>query len=339
MKKRNIIILLICVIVVLFISTIFYYSNATKYPFKKNIETTSITVVSGEGLWSIINDLEEKGLLKSKLMMKIKVKLNDINPKILPGNYDISKETSLNDFIDMLENEDLSKNQVTITIPEGYTIEKIGKVCEEKGLFTAKEFYDAVKVYELPDYIVNNPNKTYNLEGYLYPETYFFTLDSKPEEVIKTMLDKFLEEFKQAESDTGVLVDKKDIEKIIIKASLVEKEVRIDEERPKVASVIENRISKNMKLEFCSTVNYVIGYEGNTILSYSDIQVESPYNTYKYSGLPIGPIASPGIESIKAVLVPDKTSYLYFLTKDGVSTSFSKTEKEHEEAKKEMNIK
>ncbi|NLK93758.1 MAG: endolytic transglycosylase MltG [Clostridiales bacterium] len=338
MKKKKLLIFFTSILIILLIAIIYYYTSTTKYPFNKNSDNVVITVDNGEGFTTLIDKLDNMGIIKSKLCIKIKIKINKINPNILPGTYEISKDTSLDSLIKMLETEDLSKNQISITIPEGYTIEKIGKVLEDNNLFSANEFYEAVKNYPLPEFVSDNKNKKYNLEGFLYPETYFFNKDIEPNEVIKTMLDKFIQEFHEAEKDTGVSIDNKDIETIITKASLVEKEVKIEDEKGKVASVIENRLDKNMKLEFCSTVNYVIGYEGNTVLTYSDIKVDSPYNTYKYDGLPVGPIASPSISSIKAVLLPDKTDYLYFLTKDGVSTYFSKTAEEHENAKKEMNI-
>ena len=338
MKKKKLLIFFTSILIILLIAIIYYYTSTTKYPFNKNSDNVVITVDNGEGFTTLIDKLDNMGIIKSKLCITIKIKINKINPNILPGTYEISKDTSLDSLIKMLETEDLSKNQISITIPEGYTIEKIGKVLEDNNLFSANEFYEAVKNYPLPEFVSDNKNKKYNLEGFLYPETYFFNKDIEPNEVIKTMLDKFIQEFHEAEKDTGVSIDNKDIETIITKASLVEKEVKIEDEKGKVASVIENRLDKNMKLEFCSTVNYVIGYEGNTVLTYSDIKVDSPYNTYKYDGLPVGPIASPSISSIKAVLLPDKTDYLYFLTKDGVSTYFSKTAEEHENAKKEMNI-
>ena len=125
-----------------------------------------------------------------------------------------------------------------------------------------------------------------------------------------------------------------ELEDLIIKASLIEKEVKESSEKPIVSSVINNRLNKDMKLQFCSTVNYVIGYKDHEVLTYNDIEIDSPYNTYKYMGLPVGPIASPGKDSIIAALKPKDTEYLYFvLSEDNKTHYFSKTEEEHNAAK------
>ena len=152
------------------------------------------------------------------------------------------------------------------------------------------------------------------------------------------MLDNFKVRLKEIEKETGKDIQSSEIEKLIIKASLVEKEAVLDEERAKVASVIENRLKKKMKLEFCSTVNYVVGYDGKELLKNSDIKVDSPYNTYKYSGLPAGPICNPGKESIVAALEPENTNYLFFvsLKNQNGKQYFSTTAEEHERVKKEQ---
>ena len=172
-------------------------------------------------------------------------------------------------------------------------------------------------------------------------KTYFFDKNFDAKSMIKVMLDNFDKKLSKLEKETGKKINKDEIESIIIKASLVEKEARLDEERPMIASVINNRISKGMKLEFCSTVNYVIGYEGNEILSYNDLKVESPYNTYKNAGLPVGAVGSPGYNSIKAVLEPADTDYLYFVLLYGENGKhhFSTNYEEHERVNVEQNKK
>lgn len=315
------------------------YNSVINKPLKSQSETVTITVESGEAFNSLLTRLDNQGILRNITYIKINGKLNKQNYNIIPGSYEVNSDISLTDLLNVLETEDLKKNQVKVTIPEGYNIEKMADYLEKEGIFAKSDFISSVKNCSLPEYIKKDSNKKYNLEGYLYPDTYYLDKDAKPDELIKMMISSFDKAINQIKDETKIEIKNEDIEKIITKASLVEKEVRIDSERKIVASVIENRIKKGMKLEFCSTINYIIGYE-KVVLYNSDLTVDSPYNTYKYKGLPVGPISSPGIESIKAVLQPDTTDYLYFvLTEDDKSHHFSKTLEEHEAAKKDAEAK
>ena len=339
-KKKTIILTIIIFIVATIIGGIFFYKSIANSPLSISDETLNIEVKSGEGFNSLLSRLDEEGALRSKLFIQLKLKIDNYNPRIISGNYMVNKDVTLEELVKTLETEDTNYNQVSVTIPEGFNIENIAEDFEKAGLFPKADFINAVKSYPLPSYVKENKFKKYNLEGYLYPDTYFFKLDAKPSEVIDVMVKKFEAVLAETLNETGKNLKQEETENLIIKASLIEKEVKLDKERSKVASVIENRLSKGMKLEFCSTVNYVIGYEGHEILTYKDIAIDSPFNTYKNTGLPIGPVASPGKNSIKAALVPEQTDFLYFvLTEDNESHHFSKTEKEHEAAKLEAEAK
>ena len=315
-----------------------YYRNIINKPLKSMKETVEIKNEEGESLNGLINDLDKSGLLRSKFMIKLNVKLFNNNVNLLPGTYVVNRSSSFNEILNVLQHKELSSSQIVISIPEGSTIDQIGAKLEKAQLFTKEEFIQAVEDYELPEYVVNNSNKKYNLEGFLFPDTYYFDKNTTPDEVVKVMLNNFEIRLKEIEKETGKDIELNEIETIITKASLVEKEASLDEERAKVASVIENRLKINMKLEFCSTVNYVVGYDGKELLKNSDIKVNSPYNTYKYSGLPAGPICNPGKESIKAALEPANTNYLFFvvLKDQNGKQYFSTTAEEHERVKKQQ---
>lgn len=325
-------------LIALVVGLLFYFNSVVDRPLSSNKKTIEIEVKEGEGFSNIIEDLDNRNLLRSKLCTKLKVRMSYKNISLIPGEYEISTDVSLKNLIKYLQTEDLNKNTVSITVPEGYSIDNMAKLFEENKLFSKYEFINAVKEYPLPKYVVDNPNKKYNLEGFLYPDTYKFNKDSTPDEVIKIMNDEFNKVLNNITKDLGVTISDNDIETIIIKSSLIEKEVSEPSEKKLVSSVIENRLNKNMKLQFCSTVNYVIGHEGHEVLTYKDIEIDSPYNTYKYQGLPVGPICSPGEESIIAALEPEKTDYLYFVLSENNKTHyFSKTAEEHEAAKAKMN--
>ena len=336
MKNKKI--RIICASIILFVAIICliflcYFRSVINKPLKSNNDII-ITVNEGDGFSNIIEQLDKKDILRNKYIVKLKVRMDYKDIKIIPGNYKIKKDISLKRLIKILETEDINNNLIKVTIPEGYNIEDMAKAFEKANLYSSEEFLKAVKNYDAPSYVKKDSRKKYILEGYLYPNTYYINKKETPEQVIKTMLEEFEKVIKEIESKEDIDISNDDLENIIIKASLIEKEVKESSEKEIVSSVINNRLDKNMKLQFCSTVNYVIGYEGHEVLTYDDIAIDSPYNTYKYTGLPIGPIASPGKDSIIASLKPKNTEYLYFvLSEDNKTHYFSKTEEEHNAAK------
>ncbi|MDD6796070.1 MAG: endolytic transglycosylase MltG [Clostridiaceae bacterium] len=342
MMKRRRITYTVAILVSLLIFGLLYYKNVVNSPFKTNDSNITFKVTEGEAFNTLLDELDENGVLKNKFLVKLNVKVNKYNIQLLPGTYEINSDISLEEFIKTIQQESSSGNAIEVTIPEGFTINQIADRFAEKELFTKDEFLDAINNYPLPDYVKSNSKKKYNLEGYLYPDTYFFTEDTKPEDAIKMMIKEFEKALDKAEKETGTTLNNDEIEELVIKASLVEREGYLNEERPLIASVINNRLKKDMALEFCSTVNYIIGYDkDNTVLSNNDIKVDSPYNTYKNKGLPVGAIASPGYASIKACLAPTDTDYLYFmrLYDQGGKHHFSTTYEEHRKVQLEEEAK
>ncbi len=323
-------ILCIAIVCIIFLC---YFKSVVNKPLKDDKNVT-ITVNEGDGFSNIIEQLDKKNKLRNKYIVKLKIRMDYKKISLVPGSYEIKSNVSLRQLIKILETEDINKNLIKVTIPEGYNIEDMATVFEDAKLFSKDEFLKAVKEYKAPSYVKKDSRKKYILEGYLYPNTYYINEKETPEEVIKTMIDEFEKVIHEIEKEEDINIDNEKIEDVIIKASLIEKEVKETSEKSIVSSVIDNRLKKNMKLQFCSTVNYVIGYKGHEVLTYKDIEVDSPYNTYKYSGLPVGSIASPGKDSIIAALKPKDTEYLYFvLSEDNKTHYFSKTEEEHNAAK------
>ena len=341
MKKKKVILLLIVLILVLAIGVLEYFSGVVENPLKSNKDKIEVVIDEGESFYSLLDNLSSKGMLKNKEIIKLKLKLdNKTNINLIPGKYEIKTNVTLEKLIEILETEDLNENRISITIPEGYDIEEMGALFEEKGLFSKDEFLKAVKSYELPSYVKKDDSKRYNLEGYLFPDTYFFDKDVTPEDVISSMISEFEKTLKKVEEETKVTIKEDEIEKIITIASLVEEEAELDEERDLISSVIYNRRETGMKLEFCSTINYAWGEHLPQVLN-KHLEIDSPYNTYKNLGLPVGPITNPGEKSIVAAVKPAKTDYLYFmlLYNQGGKHHFSTTGAEHEKVKKEEEAK
>ncbi|AQS09252.1 putative aminodeoxychorismate lyase [Clostridium saccharobutylicum] len=321
MKKfkpsRRLIVLFILFLAIIALSFIISYNKVIQRPLKCDEDKIIIEVKQGEGFYDVLNRLGDENKLSNKLLLKVKLSIDKKNIRLNEGIYQIETDTTLDELINSLENTDDNKSLVKLTIPEGYSIEDIAKTVEAKGLCSKKEFLDAVKNYDVPDFVKKNDNKRYNLEGFLYPDTYLIANESDANYIISMMLNRFKQVMKQVENDTNSEIKDEDIEKIITVASMVEKEARVDSDRPLISSVIYNRLEKDMKLQVDAAVIYALGYHVDVVLN-KHLEIDSPYNVYKYKGLPIGPIGNPGIQSIKAALLPGKTNYIYYiLQKDG----------------------
>lgn len=301
---RTLIILLLIIVIALasvFISTI-------KKPLKIS-QSEVVNVEEGDSFYSIINSLSNEKKIKSPFIIKIYAKLTGLDLEVVPGSHTLEKGMSVKDIAKTLKDTN-NANAITITIPEGFNIEDIATRVEEKGICTKDEFLSAVKSYPLPSYVKDNPDKRYNLEGFLFPDTYNFEIGVEPKYIIETMIKRFEEVWN--EITEGLDIKEDDIEKIINVASIIEKEARVDEDRPLIASVIYNRLEQDMPLQIDATVIYAHGYYIENVRN-RHLAIESKYNTYLHKGLPVGPICNPGAPSIKAALNPANTNYLFYL--------------------------
>lgn len=296
------------------VSSVLYYGYATKKPLKGKGEIT-VVVNEGDSLYGVIENLHKEGSLKSRVCMNIYMRLKGTSGNILPGTFQVPANSSLEEMVDILEKEP-EGNRVSVTIPEGYDIEEMAELFESKELFTKDEFIEAVKVYPVPSYIPESSERRYDLEGFLFPDTYKFSKDVSPSEVIRAMLDVFEQKV------VSIIGNKEEIYHYITMASIIEGETRADDERSIVASVINNRIAQGMMLQIDATVIYALGEHVDTVL-YKHLEIDSPYNTYKNYGLPVGPICSPGLESIKAAMNPADTDYLFYVLEDDINHYFT----------------
>ena len=219
-------------------------------------------------------------------------------------------------------------NIVTVTIPEGYTNKELGQTLEKSGLVSEKDF-----IREAENWADNNywflkelPNDKHKLDGFLYPATYSFQKNASSETIINEMLRGF--ELNINPNKNYITKNKLSIRNTLITASLIEKEAKKEVDRPKIASVIYNRINKNMPLQIDATILYIIGHKDK--LYNKDLAVKSPYNTYLNKGLPPSPICNPGIKSINAAIHPANTDYLFYVLNSKTNEHiFSKTYAEH----------
>lgn len=336
MKKGFAITVIICMLIMAVSYSMFsYYQNeVVKHPFTIKSNKVKVFVKQGESLYGVIDNLGQNSVVHNAFFMKYYIKKNALNSDIKPGNYAFDSNTDINEFINYLNKGIFDNDVVMVTIPEGYDIEQIADTLDDKGIISRQNFLLSCKEYAFPGFVKVDSSKKYVLEGYLFPDTYALTKGMMGKTIIDMMLKRFQTVVADIEKSENLKISDSNLEKYIIMASIVEREVKTSDERGKAASVFYNRLKINMKLESCATVEYALGFHKDKLLN-SDLKINSPYNTYIVAALPAGPICSPGRQSIEAALKPDKTDYLYFVSNNDGTHTFTDSYKKFLEVKKE----
>lgn len=292
-------------------------------------EDKTVDIPEGAGAGIVAEILNDNGIIKYPTFFKLSSKIGGYDGSYKPGLVTIHKDMSYKDILNALVVSE--RNAVKVVIPEGYTVKQIASTLDEAGICSQAEFFAALDP-SLYDYrfIKDIPDRENRLEGYLFPATYEFMPNSSAQTVVDTMLKSFDEVYTDEYYERTKAVNMT-VDEVVTMASIIERETNSKGERAKVAGVFYNRLNSDMKLESCATVQYILG-ENKPVLSVSDTQIDSPYNTYLHYGLPIGPIASPGADCIKAALYPEKTDAFYFVLGDDGKHIFSKTYEEHLDA-------
>ena len=281
----------------------------------------------GETSQSAGTRLESAGLIRNRYFWNLLCRLE--KEQIKTGTYMIETPINMISVYRLL----VSGKQILyrVTIPEGVTLNKIATILEEAGICPGDDFLESAKDPQ----IINQyqiPNKS--MEGYLFPDTYHFPAEYPPYQVITAMADNFYNRIENIDPLVTEL-SPKEINDIVILASIVEREYRIATEAPLMAGVFHNRLRINMGLQSCATVEYIIteiqGKPHPTVIYNQDLEIRDPYNTYMWAGLPPGPISAPGSVALRAVMFPQETEYLYFRLDDPAIGRhyFSKTLDEH----------
>jgi UPF0755 protein len=286
----------------------------------------SFEIPKNASLYSISETLKEKGYIRDARMFSLYLRYREVDRNIKAGEYSIEAYEGLDELIALLTTG--QEKILQFTIPEGYTIRQIAKSLSSQGFLDEEEFLDLAKnpPKELIPFLGEDFPEDATLEGFLFPDTYRI---SRPDayRVIETMVRQFdrvfTEEMQLRSRELGFSVFD-----LITLASVIEKETQYADEFPMVSSVFHNRIRDGWRLEACSTVEYVLEKE-SYVLTLEELKIDSPYNTYLYDGLPIGPIANPGLRAIQAALNPDKTPYYFFVAKGDGTHAFGRTLEEH----------
>lgn len=295
-------------------------------------KTATITITNDDSFGDVAEKLKDEGLIEYKFLFNLFATFTRSKDDVVAGTFTLNTDMDYRALLSGMSANSATRATVTVTIPEGYTVDQIFTLLEEKGVASVEDLQDMAANHdyafsflqdlELGDY--------HRLEGYLYPDTYEFTTPQNPLYVINKMLVRFDEQFtdamRQEVADSG-----RTIHEIITIASMIEKETD-GNDRADIASVIYNRLNNPSGgtqgyLQIDATLAYI---NGGKVPTEADKSIDSPYNTYLYKGLPAGPISNPGLESIKAAMNPSSTSYYYYALGDDGVHHFFKTLREQQ---------
>jgi len=303
----------------IFLMVILFFT-AAYFPSEENSSIQKIiNIPPGSNAQEIVHILEENQIIrKNNYIFRVLIKLSKLEERLKYGEYNLSPAMDMFQILEKLVRGEVILYK--ITIPEGYTCIRIAELLEIKEILEQESFLNLVK----------NGEKSW--EGYLFPDTYEVPKGYGSENMLKLLLSNFNhlvdKKLKDKAEEIGFSMDE-----IITLASIIEKETKFTEEMKRVSAVFHNRLKKDMKLQSCATIQYIL-VKPKEKLEESDLKIDSPYNTYLYPGLPPGPICNPGLDPIKAALEPADEDYLYFVLGEDGRHIFSKTYEEHLKNKK-----
>ncbi|MDR1209966.1 MAG: endolytic transglycosylase MltG [Clostridiales bacterium] len=288
----------------------------------------SVTIPEGSAIEDVAAVLKENGLISNELVFILQSTLNGTNSLFMPGTYDLNENMKAGEIMDALQSSErrrAEEDYLTVTIPEGLSLAQIAGLLENRKVFaTAQEFMDecAGGSYDEYDFLPDVPeggDRANRMQGYLFPDTYFLTLRPTPRELINKMLSRFAEVYgddmrERTEALAGEL-DWVSMDTIVTVASIIEKETSAANERALVADAVYNRLAAGDKLEMVSTVLYAVDKRRDRLVP-EDLTVRDAYNTFRYTGLPPGPIGSPGRAALEAALNPAGGDSFYFVLDD-----------------------
>ena len=313
-------------------------------PVSRDTKPVRVVITQGASARIIADSLKKSGVIRSPLTFLLTSKMGSVSEKLKPGVYEMNRSMSVPEVVRVLVEGNTLESWVTI--PEGKTLRVIADILESNQLANPDTFLgltmlqgDTFAAYHLP--------YDGNLEGYLFPDTYLIERGTTVDKIIRMMLDTFERKVVREHRDEieqviknkfGLGEDGFDygLRRVLVIASMIEREAKTPDDRPKIAAVIWNRLARDMKLEIDATVTYRLGERraNNTRVYYKDLENSSLYNTYRHWGLPPAPICNPGLASILAALRPADIDALYYVARKDGTHVFNKTLEQHNAAKK-----
>ncbi len=305
------------------------------------LPAVSFEVADGSSLAQVGADLKEQGIIGNEFLFKMYAKFKNADTKIRSGFFLLRPGSSISDVLSALTIAQM-KDDREITTLEGWSVREIGDYLASEGIADTREFLELVGfpaqtapgfesefVTSLRDeysFLESKPD-TVGLEGYLFPDTYRIYLDATLPDIVRKMLDNFDSKL-TVEMRSEIKRQGKTVHEVITMASIIEREARGLEDQKQVSDIFWRRLSEGMPLETCSSVNYITG-KNDPAVTLEDRDIDSPFNTYLYPGLPPGPIANPGMSAIEAAIFPTANDYWYFLTDEEGNMHYATTYDEH----------
>ena len=330
MKKYISVIIIVLIIVFSFsFSSLFFQTG-------QNTNIEIITINTGESAIQIVESLRDRKVIKSRLQFRILLFVFGLQDKIQAGKYSFDPhQTAISVIFKLHKGETISPEPIKITFPEGSSIYKMGSILE-KAYYPYYESFRGLtesthKISLSNEFLFLKSASKYSLEGFLFPDTYIIEASTSPETLAKMMLNRFTDAvwgFWLANKNKALL----GFYDTLILASIIEKEAQLPEERPIIASVFYNRLKMKMPLGADPTIKYALERPTKHVYL-NQLNVNSPYNTYKRRGLPPTPICNPGLDSFRATIFPAKTDYIYFVARSDGSHIFSASWEEHQKAR------
>ena len=307
------------------------------FAFVKTDQDISVTIPEDASIHDVAKKLDEAGVVKYGTLFRFFTWLTDRDAEFVNGSHQLNSKMDYRAILNSLRKTAGSREVVSVVIPEGYTVEQIIQELVAKNVCEEEELRDTLANYDfdysfLDDIELGEVNR---LEGYLFPDTYEYYEGDEPVTVVNKMLQNFDSKFDQTmreqAEDLGY-----SIHEIVTIVSLIEKEAKLDDERAKIAGVIYNRLNSSdyPYLNIDASILYVVGHKEQ--LTQEDLEVDSPYNRYTHKGLPPGPIANPGYDSLYAALHPENHDYYFYVARDDGSHVFTETLDEHNAARESL---
>ncbi len=299
-----------------------WFRNAVYVDRELPVQQTDVIIPRGATFSQVVAALQEKRVLQHPLAFRLLARLRHVDADVKAGEYRFpAHQTSDGVLQRLVRGEQFA---VWVTIPEGWTAREIGQALASRALGDASTYE---RTFLRSRGIELGGVRTPNLEGYLFPSTYLVPTDDTPEQIAKILVDQFRHELPPDAAARAKALGRT-VPEVATIASLIEREGKVDEDRPLIASVIYNRLRLGMPLEVDASIEYTFP-EHHDVITKRDLQIDSPYNTYRHTGLPPTPIANPGKASLDAAFRPAKTDYLYYVAKPDGHSAFAKTLQEH----------
>lgn len=326
--RRRFSIFLVVPLVLIVAVVIFVFSRA-------NVRRSGeVTIKEGQAAQTVWSELQQNGFTRTTLPWRYAAWRLGATNKLQAGKYGLETGERVQRVVERFAAGDALPNEFTVTYPEGFTLEQIAARTEARGVGTAQDFKAAAQpppYAETFAHLAEIPEGRTTLEGYLFPDTYRLAADDTPAKVIRRMLQNFDDKV-TSELRSEIKKSNRTLDQVVIMASIIEREVVSDEDLPIVAGILWKRLDDGVGLDADATIRYALN-KWDGALTVQDLRSDSPYNTRRYRGLPVGPISNPGLRAILAAIRPQTSDYYYYLSTPEGETIFSKTNAEHNQNK------